>query len=494
MNLNARRKIPSSRRAGNTDRAVLGILVAGGIIYTGAQSIILPTIGLLARGVHSTPAATTWVLTAFILSGGVATPIVGRLGDMFGKRRALVAMLLTVVLGLVLCALATSLGVLVLGRVLAGVSSGVFPLGFGIIRDEFPPRRVAGAVGIMSISVGIGTAAGVLIAGLIAANLSYHWLFWFPLIVAAPTCLAAARWIPESPVRAGGSIDWSGAALVVVGLVCVLLAITEATRWGWGSPRTLGLMAAGLVILGLWIALERRTRDPLIDMRTMALPSVWRTNLASALSGMAMFASFAIIPRFVQEPARTGYGFGASISGAGLYLLPSTLTMVACASVAGRIERWVGSRIGLIAGCLVGGAGFVVIALIARQPWAVYTGMGLVGIGVGVAYAALPNLIIAAVPREQTGAATAINTIVRSVGGALGVQLCTTFIAQSVGAHGLPSLGGYLVGFWICAGGLLAATAAAAIIPRRVATGSAPPIPPAAAPASAPAPEPLGSA
>jgi MFS family permease len=498
MNLIDGRDNPSRRPAAAAGSApagrygvVLTILVVGGIIYTGAQAIMLSTIGFVARGVHASPTSTTWVLTAFILSGGVATPIVGRLGDMFGKKRALVLMLVVVIAGFVVCGLATSLPVMIFGRVLAGVSSGVFPLGFGIIRDEFPKDRVAGAVGVMSISVGLGTASGVLLAGVIAANLSYHWLFWFPLVLAGPTCVAAAIWIPESPVRPGGSIDWPGAGLVVVGLVCVLLAITESTTWGWGSPKTLGLLAGGVVVVGIWVVFERRRRAPLIDMQTMAIPTVWRTNLASALSGMTMFASFAIIPRFVQQPIRGGFGFGASVSGAGIYLLPSTLTMVACGLMAGRIDRWIGSRIGLILGCLTGGAGFVLIALVDRDPWAIYVGMGLVGVGVGVAYAALPNLIIAAVPQDQTGAAMAINTIVRAVGGALGVQVCTTFIAQDVGLHGLPAVGGFLIGFWICAGGLLGAAAVALIIPSRRRSAAVPLLAAAAAPTPA---EPIGRA
>ncbi len=471
MNLN-RPHGAASRKTAATERevrfaVVLGILVSGGCVYTGAQSILLATITQLARGVGSTPASTTWVLTGFILSGGVATPIVGRLGDMFGKRRALIAMLATVVLGLIICALARSLPVLIAGRVLVGLSSGVYPLGFGIIRDEFPRERVATAIGLMSISVGLGTAAGVLASGVIASNLSYHWLFWFPLMVAFPTFLAACAWIPESPVRTGGSIDWAGAVLLVIGLLALLLAISEASSWSWGSPRTLGLIVAGLMVLAIWIGFERRLREPLIDMQSMAHPSVWRANPASSLSGVAMFASFAFIPRFVEEPARTGYGFGTSAAGAALYLLPSTVMMMLCAGVAGRIDRRIGSRSGLAIGCLTGSSGFILIALAATHQWAVPIGMGMAGIGVGLAYAALPNLVIGAVPHEQTGAATAINTIVRSIGGAFGVQLCTTLIAQNVAGDHLPALGGYNASAWICAGALAAATAVALTIPRR---------------------------
>ncbi len=463
--------MPSSRGEGEGEsgryRIVLTILLLGGVIYTVCQAVLLPTLGVLASGLNTSSTSVTWVLTVYILAGGVATPIIGRFGDMFGKKHALVIMLGTVTVGILLSALATSLPLMLVGRALAGISSGVFPLGYGLIRDEFPSDRVVAAVGIMSISIGVGTAFGVLISGAIVANLSYHWLFWIPLMVAAPTCLAAWRWIPESPLRPGGTIDWTGAALVVCGLVSVLLGISQATAWGWGSPRTVAMIAGGLAILLLWIAFERRVREPLIDMRTMALPSVWRTNAAAALSGFSMFAAFAIIPRFVQEPAATGYGFGASISAAGLYLLPATLTMALMGFLAGRIERRVGSKMALIAGCAWSAAGFVLIAISPSTEWNIYAGMALVGVGLGLAYAALPNLIMTAVPQAQTGAATGINTIVRAVGGAIGVQICTTVIDQHMLSGAAPGLGGYTAAFWLLAAALIAATAVSTLVPGR---------------------------
>ena len=457
-----------SRGAGRRrDTIVLVILNLGGIVYTVCQAVLLPTIGALAHGVHSSVTSTTWVLTVYILSGGVATPILGRLGDMFGKQRALVAMLAAVTIGLLLSALSDSLALIIAGRALAGISSGIFPLGAGIIRDEFPRERVVTALGVMSISVGVGTALGVLIAGPIAAHLNYHWLFWIPFIIAAPTCAAAWRWIPESPIRPGGTIDWGGATLLVCGLVVVLLAISQATQWGWGSARTLGLIAAGAVLLIIWIRFERGRRDALIDIATMAHPAVWRTNAAAGFSGFSMFTAFAVIPRFVQEPASTGWGFGASVESAGVYLVPATITMVLTAPLSGRIERWIGSRLALVSGCACSGLGFVLIAFSPAVRWHVYAGSALVGVGLGLAYAALPNLIMINVPRGQTAAATGINTIVRAIGGAVGVSLCTTIITQSAAGRSAPTLGSYRLSFWLCAAALAAATWVAFLLPRR---------------------------
>ncbi len=463
-------------------RTVLTILLLGGIIYTVCQAILLPTLGVLADGLHTSTTAATWILTVYILSGGVATPIIGRLGDMYGKKRALVVMLATVNLGLVLSAVAGALPLMLLGRALAGISSGIFPLSYGLIRDEFPSERVASALGIISVSIGVGTGFGVLIAGVIVAHLSYHWLFWIPLMVAAPTCLAAWWWIPESPLRTGGTVDWAGAGLLVAGLVSVLLGISEATTWGWGSPKTLLLLAGGMALLLVWIAFELRLREPLINMRTMALPGVWRTNAVAALSGFSMFAAFAVIPRFVQEPSSSGYGFNASISGAGLYLVPATLTMALLGPLAGPIERRVGSKAALGLGCAFSAAGFVVIAVTPTARLDIYAGTALVGVGLGLAYAAMPNLIMRAVPQEQTGAAGGINTIVRAVGGAVGVQICTTLIDQNLVHSAVPSMSGYTVSFWLMAAALIIATAVSLIIPtqRSLARARALTTPPAA--------------
>ena len=447
---------------------VLSILFAAGLIYTMLLTLLLPAVRTLARGLHGSEIDVTWVLTAYVLSGAVATPIVGRLGDMYGKKRALVCLFITVAAGTLVTALSTSLAPMVIGRLLAGVASGVFPLAYGIIRDEFDGERVATAIGVISVSVGIGTGAGVVLSGYILEVFSYHWLFWFPFAATVTVAVAAARWIPESPLRPGGSVDWRGGVLMAAGLLATLLAISEATVWRWGSPKTLGLLAGGLLILLVWIRVELATREPLIDMRTMALTAVWRTNLAAALFGFGMFAGFSIVPQFVEQPHVTGYGYGASVIAAGVFLLPATVMMALIGPLAGRIERAVGSKPPLVLGGAFGACGFVLIAASHTIHWHVYAGMTLIGIGLGLAFAAMPNLIVQAVPHAQTGAATAINTIARVVGGAVGIQICATIVAQHIsGPLRLPAERGFVIAFWLCAAGSLGACVIAMFVPGR---------------------------
>ncbi len=292
------------------------------------------------------------------------------------------------------------------------------------------------------------------------------WLWWIPFLLTLPTLLAAHLWVPESPIRGGGKVDWWGALVMSVALLSILIAISESTAWGWGSARTLGLLAFGIATLIGWIALELATEQPLIDMRLMARPGVWWANLTAMLFGFGMFGAFVLVPQFVEEPRATGFGFGASITSAGLFLVPATLTMGLGGPIAGRLEPRFGSKIPLVTGGAFGAAGFALLALEHGSKGSIYAGFVLLGIGLGVGYAVLPHIIVQAVPEENTGAATAINVIARNLGGALGIQVCAAVIASQVVAGSLlPESSGFTDAFWICAAGGIAATLCSICIP-----------------------------
>src|SRR5581483_8231798 len=242
---------------------------------------------------------------------------------------------------------------MLIGRVIQGAGGGIFPLAFSIIRDEFPNERVPGAIGLVSSLLGIGGGAGVVFAGIVTQNLSYHWLFWFPLAMITLTAFLTWRYIPESPLKTPAEINYRAAVLMTIGLSGVLLAITETSTWGWGSPKTIGLFVLGSLAIAAWVREELRSREPLVDMRMMAIRGVWTTNTVAFLLGMGMYSSFILLPELVQEPVSTGYGFGASVTTAGLFLLPSTIAIVVVGQMAGILERRIGSR-----GALIGGSVF----------------------------------------------------------------------------------------------------------------------------------------
>lgn len=447
------------------------VLALAGISYSLLQSLVAPALPVIQRDLHASTTDVTWVFTVFLLSASVATPIAGRLGDMFGKEHTLMFVLGILAVGTLVSALAQSLPLLVLGRVIQGTGGAIFPLAFGIIRDEFPPRQVASGIGFMSALLGVGGGAGIVLAGPIVQHLSYHWLFWLPLVPIVASAVATHLFVPESPLKPGGRVNWTGAGLLTAWLVTLLLATSEGPTWGWGDARVIGLYALSLALIAIWVLAESRSREPLVDMAMMRLRGVWTTNMAATLLGFGMYSSFITIPQFVEAPAGAGYGFHASVTQAGLFLIPSTAGMLAVSPLAGRIAHSVGSRVALMAGALLTMVCFTLLAAAHTERWEVYLASLFLGAGIGLAFAALANLIVEAVPPGQTGVATGMNTIMRTIGGAVGGQVVASIISATLEASGVPAERGFTIAFAIAAAALFVSFLSAFAVPRKPAAG-----------------------
>jgi EmrB/QacA subfamily drug resistance transporter len=443
---------------------ILAVLSLAGLAYAVLSSAVIPALPTIQHDLHTSETGVTWLLTGFLLSASVGTSIIGRLGDMYGKERLLMWTLIVLAGGTLLAAVSNSLALLIVARVVQGAGGGIFPLAFSIARDEFPEDRVAGSIGLMSSILGVGGGAGLVVGGLIIEHLSWHWLFWLPLIVTAAAAFFTWRYVPESPVRAPGRVNWLAAALMSIGLIAVLIAIAQTTTWGWGGERTLVLLGFGLAVCAVWIWVEVRSREPLIDMTMMRIRGVWTTNLAAFLLGGGMYASFIVFPQFAQLPTRTGFGFGASVVVSSLYLLPSALGMGLLGTLAGRVARRFGSKPALVVGTGVTAVSFGFLALVHRHPYDMLISATLLGIGIGLAFAALGNLIVQAVPPHQTGVASGMNTVMRTLGGALGGQLSATFIVDNQ-AHGLPSVTGFTDTFVMATAFLIVCMFSALLVP-----------------------------
>jgi EmrB/QacA subfamily drug resistance transporter len=448
------------------------VLALAGLSFALLQSLVAPALPVIQRDLHTTTTAVTWILTGYLLSASVATPIAGRLGDMFGKERMLVIVLSLTALGTALAGLASSIEALIAARVIQGLGGAVFPLAFGIIRDEFPRERVATGIALVSAILGIGGGAGIVLAGPIVEGLSYHWLFWLPLGTTALAAIAAALFIPESPVKTPGRINWLGAALLSGWLVCLLVAFSKAVDWGWTSTRFLGLLAAAAVLLVIWVWAELRAPEPLVDMRMLRRRPVWTTNLTGLLIGFGMFGSFILVPQFVETPEASGFGFGASVTEAGLFLVPSTFTMLLSSPIAARLTNRLGPKVPLAIGALITALAFVLLAFQHDEAWHIYLMSALLGAGMGMAFAAMANLIVQAVPPEQTGVATGMNTIMRTIGGSIGGQVTAAVVAAHISAAGLPQESGFTLAFVVSAGALVIAFLSALAVPGRPGPGA----------------------
>ncbi|MES0837064.1 MFS transporter [Nocardiopsis umidischolae] len=449
---------------------VICVLAFSGIVVSLMQTLVIPLVPVLPGFLGATPGDTTWAITATLLAAAVATPTVGRLGDMYGKRPMLVLSLAVLVVGSVFCALADSLVPMVVGRALQGVAAGVIPLGISIMRDELPPERLGGATAVMSASLGVGGALGLPAAAFLAQTADWHTLFWVAAALAGAAAVLVRTLVPDSGVRAGGRFDLPGSVGLSVALLLLLLAVSKGSDWGWGSGVPGAMLAAAAVVLLVWGWWELRAPHPLVDLRTSVRRQVLLTNTASLVFGFSMFAMSLVVPQLLQLPEATGYGFGQTILVAGLVMAPNGLVMMVMAPLSARLSRAMGPKTTLMCGALLVAVGYGLSLLLMSGIWQLMIASTVIGAGVGLAYGAMPALVMAAVPRSETAAANSLNTLMRSIGTSVAsavTGMVLTSMTLPVGGQDLPSQGAFTLVLGI--GGLAALTAfaIAAFLPGR---------------------------
>ena len=449
-------------------------MTLAGIAFALQQTMVIPALTTLQHELNTTTTWVTWVLTVFLLVASVATPILGKLGDQYGKERLLLISLSIFLAGSIAAALAWNIWALIAARAIQGAGGAVFPLSFGIIRDEFPREKVGVAIGLVSAVFGIGGGLGIVLSGLIVDHFSWRWLFVVGAAAIAVSVVLVHRYVPESPIKTPSKVDFVGATLMSGGLIAMLVALTEGENWGWTSSRTLGLAVAAVVLLVAWGVAELRVAEPMVDMRMLAVRPVLFTNLTALVAGFAMFGTFVLVPNFVQTPhglppsiqAMVDYGFDASATKAGLYLLPSSITLLFAGPIAGLIGRRIGMKWPLAAGLALVAAAAGSLAAWNDEPWQILAAMLVLGAGVGFAYAAMATLITEAVRPTETGVATGMNTVMRTVGGVIGGQVGAALLAAHTipGTGGVPSEMGYEIAFGISAVAALAGAGVALFV------------------------------
>jgi predicted MFS family arabinose efflux permease len=449
-------------------RATVLVLAYGGILMAVMQTVVVPLLPDLPRLTGSSPAAVSWTVTATLLSGAVLTPVLGRAGDMYGKRRVLTGALALMTVGSVMCALSSDITVIITARALQGAAASVVPVSISILRDELPPERRTSAVALMSSTVGIGAALGLPLAALVVQYADWHTMFWLTAALGALGVVLAWWVIRESPVREPGRFDVLGALGIAAGLVCLLLAVSQGGQWGWGSPRVLGLFLGAVVVLALWWWQQLRGERPLVDLRLVTQPRVGLSHVAALLTGFAFYANTLVTAQLVQTPKATGYGLGLSIVATGLCLLPSGVTMLLFSPLSARISAARGPRITLALGAAVIACGYAVRIADSRDLWMIIVGATVVATGTTLAYSALPTLILRAVPAGQTASANGVNVLMRTIGQAIcsaAVAAVLVHHSSPVGSGTAPTLRGYQLAFVMAGLVALVACAAALAIP-----------------------------
>jgi EmrB/QacA subfamily drug resistance transporter len=438
----------------------LGILILAGVAFALQQTMVVPALPALREELHTTTAWVTWLLTGFLLTASVATPLLGKLGDQYGKERLLVISLSIFFVGCVGAALAPNIWFLIAFRMVQGAGGAVFPLSFAIIKDEFPEDKVGVAVGSVSAVFAIGGGLGLVLSGIIIDHLSWRWLFIVGAVAVGIAALLVHRFVPESPLKTESSVDFPGATLLSIGLIALLLGMTEGDSWGWGSARIVALFAISAVALVSWGLVELRVPEPMVDMRMLARRPVLVTNLTALIAGFAMFGSFVLIPNFVEIPrdlsasvaSMVHYGFGASSTKAGLYLLPSALSGFFSGPLAGILGKRYGSKWPLALGMLIASIGIGLLAEWHSRPWHIVLGAFVLGVGLPFTFAAMAKLIVDSVRPIETGVATGVNTVMRTIGGVVGGQVGAAILtAEKIPGTPVPREGAFATAFWMSA-------------------------------------------
>ncbi|MDO5738582.1 MAG: MFS transporter [Ornithinimicrobium sp.] len=464
----------AERRTPSTTLIILVLALCGTLVSL-QQTLVLPLLPDFPEILNTTSDNASWLVTITLLTAAVGTPIVSRLADMFGKRLMLIVCMWAVIVGSVVAALSTSLAIVVLGRGLAGFGACLVPVGISIMRDHLPADKVGSGVALMSATLGIGGAVGMPLAGVIYDRLDWHALFYVSGSFAVVMLIAVHVVVPESTVKTRGRFDYLGAVMLSIALTSFLLAVSKAGTWGWGSPKTLSLLVFAALVLAAWVPWELRTGQPLVDIRTSMRRTVLLTNAASVLVGFAMFANFLTAAQQVQMPTDTGYGFGLSVTATGLVMLPSGVLMVAMSPVsAALISRW-GPRAALIGGALVMAVGFVGRSLLHGSVVEVMVTSGIASLGTALAFAAMPTLIMRAVPITETASANGLNTLLRSIGTSSASAMVAAVFAATMTATATgvlaPTLAAYQLVFWAGAGAALGGALIASFIRRPVRQG-----------------------
>jgi MFS family permease len=431
------------------------------------QTLLVPALPKLIESLHTNEADISWTLTAFFVSSAIAGPILGRLGDMFGKRKLAMISTATYGAGAVISATASNLWVVVGGRAIQGVGATVVVLGFSLARDLLPEDRRARGIGLIAgISSG-GGAVGIIVGGLVAAHISWHWLFWVSALVAA-SATAGLLLIPESPVRTGGRVDYRGAAVLTVGIGLPLFGISRAARWGWGDPRVLGLILAGLAVLAFWVWLEERTPEPLANIALLRSRTVLLINLVGLFIGYLLIVGYVLVPQLGQAPTSTGYGFGLGAVGGGVLILPGSLALMVAGPLGGSLGTRLGARTAVALAGIASAAGYILLAYAHGTKPEVLIFTALAILGAGFALTASVNFLIDVTPPALTGEATGFNTVLFRTGMALGTQISGTLLASStVQATGFPGDSGYTTSFLLAGIVGLATIGAGFLLPAR---------------------------
>ena len=451
-----------------SDRSIAWVLVVGALDLGLEQFMVIPILPAVQQTYGASLTATTWLLTGFLLAAVTAAPIVGRLGDVYGKRRFLLLSVGAFAIGSLVCALADSIAALIAGRVLQGLGAGLGPLAVGLARDRAPAGRAPVWIGLLVAAGASGAAIGLLLGGVLVESVSVAAVFWFMFAVAVALLVAVAAFVPESPRRAAPRPDWAGGLLLTAALLALLLAISQGNTWGWDSVRIVALIALSAALFAGFVLVERATAAPVVDMQLLAQRPAWSANLVAFAMGFAVFIAGVVVPQIARLPVASGYGLGLTFTETGLVLLPGALAAIVGGWSSGALVQATGARILVRAGAVAAAVAYAWLALAHGSVGSITAANVPLGFGIGLTFAALTNLVVHAVSEQRTAVFAATIAVSRATGAALGIQVAAAVVmGAGVVPPGFPAERGFTGAFVLGLIAAVVALAATAAIPHR---------------------------
>jgi len=455
---------------------LVAVLCAIGIIGSFQFTLLVPLVTVLPPILGESVGDVQWLVTVTLLMGAVSTPLFARMADMFGRRRLLLLSLAFIAVGSLMAALSSSLWMLILARLVNGLSGGITPIGIALMRDQLPRHRLAFGISLMTTTIGVGSAIGLPVSGWLNEAFGWQAGFWLSLVTSLVLMALVPLTISSAGVRTGGRFDWLGAILLSVALTAMLLVISKGGSWGWASPPVIGLAVVAAAAFLLWLQAERRAADPLVALGTTFSRPILLTNASTFLTSLAMFGNMFITTAQLQVPVEAG-GFGLSTLEAASLMVPSSVALMAFSPVGGWLAGRLGARPLLMAGAVLTIAAYAWRLLALDSVPQIVLSTVVLSIGTAFSFAATPLAIIAFAPAEETAQANGVNQVVRSIG----ASVCSAIIAAAFGivAHtaagaAYPTTTAFLVIFWMAIGAATVGAVVTAFIPRMPAPAEAP--------------------
>jgi MFS family permease len=402
-----------------------------------AETMLVPALPDLIKDFSISYSSSSWILTAFLISGAVMTPISGKLADVYGRKKILLLILAIYAIGVTLGGFVTNFYLMILVRTLQGIGISMFPIAFGMIREQFPVRKMAIGQGIITSMFGAGSVIGLIAGGYIIKNYGWHATFFTIIPIVILLLAVVAKFIKSEKPEALSidrkdrsrkklGIDVKGAILLAASIISFLTSLNMLD--GGFSVQLLALVAVGIVSIAAFVMVERRTPSPLIDFKLLLHKTILPANIMMVIGGLSMFMIFQSIPVLVRSPVPLGFG-GDSI--AVTYVqLPFSIMLLIFGPLSGFIISKIGSSKSIIIGCTISTIVFFSLFFIHSVEYLISTDLALLAIGLSLSAVGITNMVMLATPKQFTSSSLGMTSLIRIVGSSIGPAMAGTFMGM----------------------------------------------------------------